>query len=723
MTVASGLESVLRRELQTLGVSRIKPVGSGVYFSGSLRDAYRVCLWSRVANRVLLPLGEFAARSPEELYRQIREFDWSRHLDVEGTLAVDFFSANSAITHTRYGALKVKDAIVDQFRDALGTRPNVDRERPSIRINVYVFRDKARLSLDLAGMGLHRRFYRDEQSMAPLKENLAAALLLAMDWPEFAKEGKSFCDPLCGSGTLLIEAAMMAADMAPQLRREYFGFSGWKQHQAEIWQSLLEEANQRASSGLASLNCLIAGSDKSSRVVRIARSNIDRAGLGDAISVRAGDMEQVPYPDQFTPGLVLCNPPYGVRLDSEAGIGALYKSMGRVFQSRFGGWHVGVFTATTDLAHRMRLKTHTVLKCSNGGLDCKLLKAHIPRNKVIDHKINKPADENRNRKSAAASSQHKVHAGMFVNRLRKNFKPLQKWAKNEAIGCYRIYDADLPEFSMAIDLYESEQRHVHVQEYRAPASIDRSLAAARLSAAVEVLPDVLGCDSQHIHIKQRRRQSGRSQYGKRHEGGETHIINEFGSRFEVNLEDYLDTGIFPDHRKIRFWIRQRAKAKRFLNLFAYTGTATVHAAAGGALSTTTVDMSAAYLAWAQRNLALNDCAAGKHEFLREDCLKWLDQRPNPAPYDLILLDPPTFSNSAKMERDWDVQRDHVSLIRRTMRLLHPDGLLIFSNNFRRFRLMEKGLERFSIDNKTRASIPRDFSRNPKIHQCFFIRHR
>ncbi len=723
VTVATGLESILKPEIEAMGISEIKVVGSGLYFNGSLEQAYRVCLWSRVANRVLLPLAEFPAASAEALYEQIREVDWSQQMDVNSTLAVDFFTARSTITHSQYGALKVKDAIVDQFREATGIRPSVDRQKPSIRINLYLYRNKARLALDLAGMSLHRRGYRDEATMAPLKENLAAALLYAMGWPALAAEGRSFCDPLCGSGTFLIEAAMMAADIAPQAQRDYFGFLGWKGHQSELWNALRSEAMQRGKQGLAVLKNQIYGSDRSTGVISQATQNVALAGLQSVVNVKIGNIEQIQYPRDMPVGLVLCNPPYGVRMQHSSDIGKLYSTLGRVFKRQFGGWRLGVITANPDLMHRIRLRTEQRLDCANGGIACKLIQAEIPLQSSVEQTTGRHCETKvspwQQSSRLSLPTKHR-HAEMFANRLRKNFKLIEKWAKAEGIGCYRVYDADLPEYALAIDVYESARRYVHIQEYRAPASVDKKVAAQRLQAAVAEIPAVLACDPDAISIKERRRQSGLQQYEKLQKRKETFVIEEHGCRFEVNLFDYLDSGIFADSRKIRRWIYKRARGKRFLNLFAYTGTATVCAAIGGASTTTTIDMSSNYLDWAKRNLALNLDYSTNHQFIRADCLAWLDSPPENLEYDLILLDPPTFSNSNRMDTDWDVQRDHVRIIRQTLRLLSQDGLLIFSNNFRKFKLDRKQLDRYEVTDESRASIARDFARKPKIHQCFFI---
>jgi 23S rRNA (guanine2445-N2)-methyltransferase / 23S rRNA (guanine2069-N7)-methyltransferase len=247
-TCGSGLEDLLVEEFRELGFDSIQSAGAGVRFRGGLHAGYKACLWSRIANRVLLPIHSGPAASPEALYELVQEIDWCEHVDVDGTLAVDFFTAKSAITHSQYGALKVKDAVVDQFRDAHGRRPNVERETPDLRINVYLFRDKARIAIDLSGSSLHRRGYRDAQGLAPLKENLAAALLYAAGWPAAMKRGTAFVDPMCGSGTLLIEAAMIACQHAPGLHRNYFGFEGWKGHDEDLWGTLKVDAIQRQSS-------------------------------------------------------------------------------------------------------------------------------------------------------------------------------------------------------------------------------------------------------------------------------------------------------------------------------------------------------------------------------------------------------------------------------------------------------------------------------------------
>jgi 23S rRNA (guanine2445-N2)-methyltransferase / 23S rRNA (guanine2069-N7)-methyltransferase len=329
---------------------------------------------------------------------------------------------------------------------------------------------------------------------------------------------------------------------------------------------------------------------------------------------------------------------------------------------------------------------------------------------------------------------------MFANRLQKNFKHLRKWAAREGISCYRVYDADLPEYAVAVDLYDG---WAHVQEYAPPASVDPVQARRRLKEVMAVTPDVLGIPEGHAVLKVRTRQRGADQYEKLQERGSFVTVEESGLKFLVNLTDYLDTGLFLDHRPVRQLIRDLAPGRRFLNLFAYTGSATVYAAAGGAAATTTVDLSRVYLEWAARNLEINGLAGPRHGFIRADCLEWLEQAAaaagetgwrgaggrgglggrgaQPAPeFDLVFLDAPTFSNSKSMEATLDIHRDHPQLIRQVMALLAPAGILLFSTNFRRFKLDPAIAEQFSVTDITKQTIPPDFARNPRIHTCFRI---
>jgi 23S rRNA (guanine2445-N2)-methyltransferase / 23S rRNA (guanine2069-N7)-methyltransferase len=717
-----GIEPLLADELRALGAEDVKETRAGVTFSGDLTLAYRVCLWSRVANRVLLPLAQFPAATPEALYAGVRSIDWATHLDQNGTLAVDFNSYRSAITHTHYGALKVKDAIVDQFRERTGVRPSVATDEPDVRINVYVHADVASLSIDLSGESLHRRGYRVDTVTAPLKENLAAAILLRAGWPAIARAGGALVDLMCGSGTLPIEAALMASDSAPGIERTYYGFLRWRGHDAAIWGALLAEARTRRETGIKNLPP-IRGYDSDPSAVRVALMNVERAGLTGFVHIERRYLADCRSEHVEHAGLVVVNPPYGERLGAESELPGLYRELGAVLKRCYAGWRAALFTGNPELGKVMGLRAHRMHVLYNGAIECKLLHFEVVARQFVTDRAPTHGDVSVPRD--AASAERSLAQGpavltpgaeMFANRLRKNLKQLGKWAERENICCYRLYDADMPEYALAIDLYQGAARWAHVQEYAAPKSIDPDKASERLQEALSVIPGVLGIPAEQIFLKVRQRQKGSAQYERLAEHGEFHAVQEDGLKLLVNFTDYLDTGLFLDHRLTRRMLREQAKDKRFLNLFGYTGAATVHAAVG-ARATSTVDMSRTYLDWARRNLALNGFEGPQHELIQADVLVWLAEEAERR-YDLIFLDPPTFSTSKRMQDTLDIQRDHVALIRAAGRLLSPGGTLIFSTNFRRFRLEREGLAEFAVEDISRATIPKDFERNPRIHQCF-----
>lgn len=714
-TTPKGIEALLAAELRRLGAASVRETRAGVAFEGDLAVAYRACLWSRLANRILLPVARFAAASPEELYAGVQTIAWDQHLSADASLAIDFTASQSRITHSHYGALKAKDAIVDQFRDRHGRRPDVQRERPALRINIYLHKDEATVSIDLSGESLHRRGYRSEAMAAPMKENLAAAVLLRAGWPDVARAGGPLLDPLCGSGTLLIEGALMAADIAPGLTRNYFGFLGWRGHDAALWQALTEEAAARRNVGLTQLPA-ITGYDADRQAVRAANDNIARAGLGSTIQVERRELGDCvpPHARHPAPGLLVTNPPYGERLGEVSELQYLYAHLGEQIKARFQGWQAAVFTGNPELGKRMGLRARKIYSLYNGALECKLLCfAVTPQWFVTPRATTAP--------QAVSDAPLSPGAEMFANRLRKNLKHLGKWAKREDIACYRLYDADMPEYAVAVDLYEGEHRWVHVQEYQAPKDIDPAKAEARLQEALSAIPQVLEIPRAQLFLKVRRRQKGQAQYEKLAAERQFHEVREGGLRFLVNFTDYLDTGLFLDHRPTRAKLRELAKGKHFLNLFAYTGTATVYAAAGGAATTTSVDMSRTYLDWARNNLALNGYSDARHHYIQADCLEWIKKAAREKKrYGLIFLDPPSFSNSARMDNTFDVQRDHVALLTATARLLAPNGVLIFSNNLRSFKLDQDGLAGLHAEDITRATIPEDFARKLRIHNCWKI---
>ncbi len=709
-TAPKHMEPLLADELRAIGAEGVTEIRSGCSFEGDLEMAYRVCLWSRIANRILLPLARFPAVTPEALYAGVQSVDWQEHFEVEDTFAVDFNSSRSAIDHSHFGALKVKDAIVDQFRERCGERPSVETQSPTIRINLHLLRDEATLSLDLSGDSLHKRGYRGQGMGAPLKENLAAAILMRAGWPALAREGGALVDPMCGSGTLPIEGALMAADIAPGLLRKHWGFLGWKQHDEAIWQELLEEAQGRKQQGLEGMPPVL-GFDRNMKAVRIAQDNVVRAGLGWKVRIENRELPKVGPGGFEGVGLVVANPPYGERLGKDSELPGLYRELGDTLKKRFPGWRAAVFTGNPELGKSMGLRARKIHTLYNGAIECKLLHLELAPEWFV---------EDRRFPSPMPAEERSDGARAFANRLQKNRKHLGRWLKREEIRCYRLYDADLPEYALAVDIYEGEKRWVHVQEYQAPASIDPRKARQRLREAIGVLLEVLEISEEQFFLKVRKQQKGSAQYEKLASTRKFYEVEEGGCRFLVNFEDYLDTGLFLDHRITRQLLAELAAGKRFLNLFGYTGAASVYAAKGGASATTTIDMSNTYLDWARHNMSLNGFEGPQHQFVRVDCREWLARGGGGVRYGLIFLDPPSFSSSKRMEGTLDIQRDHVELIRNAARLLEPGGVLIFSNNLRGFKMDREALAELKIEEISRETLPKDFERNPKIHNCWRI---
>ena len=706
-TAPVGAASVLAEELARFGAEDIRERSHDVKFQGTLEVGYRTCLWSRTATRVLLSLGSIDAGSSKAVYEAVKRIDWQEHLRPGATLACDCSGGNESIRHTIYGSQLLKDAVCDNLRDATGERPNIKPERPDVLLHLHVEGPTALVSVDFSGESLHRRGYRSEGGRAPLKENVAAAVLLRAGWPSIAEQGGVLLDPMCGSGTFLTEGALIAADAAPALDRDYFGFLGWRGHDAELWERLRSEARARRAARPAR-RCIL-GSDNDSEAIRMAIANASQAGVADWLHIEKRSLSEVARP-KATAGLVVANPPYGERIGSESGLPALYSELGAVLRERFQGWQAAILTGNPPLARNLGIYAKRTHRVFNGTIECRLLRFDLN-----EASAQRPAEEVR------ADWSSRPGAQMFANRLRKNLQRLDPWAEREHIDCFRVYDADMPEYAFAIDLYGREARHVYVQEYAPPKTVNQESARERRREVLAVLPEVLSVPIAQVHSRVRKPQKGAEQYEKRESVAERHAVSEGGLKFWVNFRDYLDTGLFLDHRIMRAMLRSWAKDTDFLNLFCYTGSASVYAAAGGARSTTGVDLSNTYLDWAHENLLLNGFGGNNHELYRADCLAWLEEQESRGPrFDLIFVDPPTFSNSKRMDGVLDVQRDHLGMIRRSLKLLRPAGRLVFSTNYTRFKLDFEALTDLAIEDISAATIPKDFERHARIHRCFMV---
>ncbi|WP_114785735.1 bifunctional 23S rRNA (guanine(2069)-N(7))-methyltransferase RlmK/23S rRNA (guanine(2445)-N(2))-methyltransferase RlmL [Vibrio tetraodonis] len=697
---SNGLENLLVEELSRLGIDNAKPVQAGVKFKASNEQIYRCCLWSRLASRFVRVLSEFTCNDDMDLYLASSAVNWVKHFNSSNKFIVDFKGTNQEIRNSQYGAMKIKDAIVDTFSKKDLPRPSISKDRPDLRVHLRLHKDKALLGIDMVGGGLHQRGYRTESGKAPLRETLAAAILSRSGWDMKTP----LLDPMCGSGTIVIEAAMMAANIAPGIKREKFSFEVLEDFESDVWLQVKAEASVQARKGVNKIDAKIYGYDNDPRVIQTAKDNARRAGVESLICFEVGDAAELKRPMDFSSGTIVSNPPYGERLGTHPGLIALYTAFGNQLKSEFKGCSASIFSSSDELLSCLRMRADKQYKLNNGSLPCQQKNYHI-------------SDKERSIDGDAVTDM--VVAPDFANRLKKNIGKIAKWAKKEQLDCYRIYDADLPEYNVAIDVYLD---HLVIQEYAAPKNVPEEKAKRRLTDIIRASIQVTGTQANKVILKVREKQKGRSQYQKLSQQSRTMNVFEFGVNLIVNLHDYLDTGLFLDHKLTRRKIGQWAAGKDFLNLFAYTGSATVHAACGGAKSTTTVDMSNTYLEWAQENMRLNGQIGRQHKYEQADCLQWLENANSQ--FDLIFIDPPTFSNSKRMQQTFDVQRDHIQLMTNLKRLLRPEGMIVFSNNKRQFKMDIDGIRELKLEAKNISSqtLPLDFARNKHIHNCWVISH-
>jgi 23S rRNA (guanine2445-N2)-methyltransferase / 23S rRNA (guanine2069-N7)-methyltransferase len=696
VSCARGLEYLLEVEVQALGlqITRVSP--QGVYGEATLATLYQLCLWSRLANRVQLILFSGHAFEEKSIYNLCFPYHWQTVFTVDKTIAIEFHGSSTHIRNTMFGAQLIKDALVEHFRKLCGQRPSVDKKAAQIRLHAYLKHDTLTISLDLTGYSLHQRGYRLQTGEAPLKETLAAAMLIRANWPMLARKGYGLHDPCCGSGTLVIEAAMMAAQIAPGLLRHDQAFIHWVGHQPTLWEKMRTLALQQVKPNQGKL----IGTDTNATMINAACRNAEHAGVLPMVEFITRDLTQ--NVATIPQGLLITNPPYGERLNDAAGLIPLYQQLGQIAHANFQGWQLAFLTSNPMLAKAVGLRAGKQYTLFNGALMCKLY--------CFDINNQNQLKDNNHLASLSSGAQ------MLANRLKKNSQHLKKWLNREQISCYRIYDADLPEYAFAIDIYND---YVVLQEYKAPASIAVHNADIRRLEMIQVLPHVLSIASDKIIVKQRKPQKGLEQYQKIHQPKPTMTVVEGPATFRVNLHNYLDTGLFLDHRLLRLRFGQLTSGSRFLNCFCYTATASVHAALAGAL-TTNVDLSNTYLTWAKENFDLNKLDTRRHQFVQFDCLEWLiiaRER-----FDVIFLDPPSFSNSKRMKTTLDIQRDQIGLINSAMRLLAANGILFFSTNLRHFNLASEIKDTYCVKDITPHTIDIDFKRNKRIHQCYEITH-
>ncbi len=699
-----GVETLLADELTALGVTVTKQTVGSVDFDADSILAQKVCLCSRLATRVLLKLDDADdIKDKTSLYRFAKTQPWQDFFGPNQTFAVEFNGTNHSLKNTQFNGLVIKDAVCDYFFDLYEKRPSVDKTTPDVRLVAKLHRTKIKLYVDYSGPRLSDRGYRKAQGKAPIREHLAAALVLRSGYME--NQDKPLFDPSCGSGTLLIEAALMALGRAPGLNKR-FAFERLPSFREAKFKELKAEVKTQKTEARPYL----IGHDIDDKVLHIAQENAKRAGVEEYIQFQHGDMTSLSNPANRK-GIMLANLPYGERLGGTAELIALYRQFGERLKKHFEGWQLFLLGTDESLFKLLKLAKKKAYKFKNGPLDTLLVRYEMTAEQVAQTE-------------RADSSLNFSESRAFANRLKKNIANLKSWRKREEINAFRAYDADIPEYNVAVDVYntlEGEQLAV-IFEYAAPKSVDEVTAERRLQDIVTLTIETLGISPTNVSVKVRKKQKGNSQYQRQEQSGRFHSISEFGAKLKINAFDYLDTGVFLDHRLARRTVGQLAKNKRVLNLFAYTGSASVHAAIGGAKSVLTVDMSNTYLNWAKDNFALNGLSNRRFRFIQADCLEWLSRADGE--FDVIFLDPPTFSNSKRMKGAFDVQRDHVTLLKDAMKLLSKDGTLIFSNNKRGFKMDTDALNALGIaaENISDKTLSPDFKRNQQIHNAWQVTH-
>jgi 23S rRNA (guanine2445-N2)-methyltransferase / 23S rRNA (guanine2069-N7)-methyltransferase len=710
----SRLEDLLANELQGLRIDA-RATRGGVRWQGEPVSGQTAVLWSRLASRVYDVMLDVEIDDADSVYRAGMRIDWSTQLRAGCRYSIEVSGAAKGIRHTLFAAQRLRDAVQDRLRDGGVSASPVPLDQAEVMVALLLRGGRAFIGIDLGHGALHQRGYRVDAGPAPLRETLAAAMLWRAGWPALAEEGAALVDPFCGGATLLIEAAWMAADVAPGLRRSErcpLAWSGWS---ARNWQGLCEEAQTRAREGLRGLRSGIFGFDNDPVAIAAARRNLQNAGLAGHVRLHKGEASRFDPaalglsadPARPTPGLIVANLPYGERLGEERALLPVHRAFGARLGEVAVGWRYALLTGGQTLSRATGLRAERVLDWRNGPIDCQLMLGMV-----------QPQQAQLDRPQAAATPHfQKPGTEMVYNRLRKNLAHFGRWARKQGLSCYRLYDADLPEYSAAIDIYGDR---AHVQEYAPPKTIPVETATERLADLVHAVQRALQFPPEHIYLKRRERRREGSQYERQDDSAEFFQVSEGGLQFWVNLADYLDTGLFLDSRDLRARLREQARDCRVLNLFCYTGTASVYATAGGASRSLSIDLSPTYVAWAERNYELNRVDPARHKLMQADVMGWLRQRPRQH-FDLAYVDPPTFSNSKRTDTVFDVQRDHLELLQLTGEHLSQHGRILFVCNRERFTLDPQLAEEWEVEALGKQSIPTDFARHPRIHHAFWLR--
>ncbi|MEE2707035.1 MAG: bifunctional 23S rRNA (guanine(2069)-N(7))-methyltransferase RlmK/23S rRNA (guanine(2445)-N(2))-methyltransferase RlmL [Planctomycetota bacterium] len=698
-TTAFGLEAVVRRELAALGYDGEIIAPGWIRFGGDELAVCRANLWLRAADRVLVQVDTFAADDFEALFENTKLAAWHEWIPADGAFPVNGRSIKSQLSSVPACQRAVKKAVVESLLAAHLT-DTLPETGPQYKIEVAILKNQVSLTIDTTGQSLHKRGYRTSAAAAPLKETLAAAMVMLSFW----NSDRPLIDPFCGSGTIPIEAALIGRNIAPGIART-FAAEDWPAVAADRWRQARAEALDLA---LPEFSERLVGTDNDERALSAARRNAERAGVSDQVHFQQKSFSELS--SQRNHGCVITNPPYGKRIGEQRELESLYHSIPEVLR-KLSTWSHFILTAYPNFEGVIERQADRRRKLYNGRIECTYFQFHGPKQGEAAEPSNAAAV------FGGLSEKAREQADLFGRRLQKRARHLRRWPTKQGITCYRLYERDVPEIPLIVDRYED---HLHITEYDRPHDRDAGQHADWLDLMTRRAAEVLDVDHRKVFLKCRRRQRGPSQHEQLADRRYEVTVQEAGLRFIVNLSDYVDTGLFLDHRITRSMVREAAEGATFLNLFGYTGVFTVYAAAGGAARTTTVDWSNTYLDWSKRNLCLNEFESERHSFVRADAASYLQQLPRHETYDLAVVDPPTFSNRKGVDDHWDVQRDHVELLNELMLRMKPGGQIYFSTNFRRFKLDEAAIQSASILEISRQTVPSDF-RNRRVHRCWRLR--
>lgn len=709
-TATFGVESIVRHELNKLGYEASIAQPGRVRFRGEDAAIREANLWLRCAERVLIQIAEGPADNFDALFDLAREAPWGDWIPADGAFPVRGRSHKSQLTSVPACQRTVKKAVVEALRDAHSVT-ELPETAAEYAIEVVLLDDHATLLLDTTGVGLHKRGYRRLVGEAPLRETLAAAMLDLSRW----KPDRPLWDPFCGSGTIAIEAALIGRGVAPGVNREFI-CEHWPRLAGQGWKEVRDAAHKIARPSLPER---IQATDISEEALSLARYHAQQAGVAEDIHFQRRDFQEISSKRDY--GCLITNPPYGERLGEQREIAAMYETMPSVFR-RLKTWSHYVLSARDDFEKLVGQTANKRRKLYNGRLECTFYQFHGPRpgkDKRSQQSTQEPSSESPTEAPPQAFGglrpEAQRQASEFANRLRSRARHLRRWPTKRGITCYRLYERDIPEAPLVVDRYEDA---LHITEYERPHDRTPAEHADWLDLMARTAAEALEVDRRSVFLKRRERQRGDVQHTRVDNRRDYRVVNEGGLKFRVNLSDYVDTGLFLDHRLTRDRVRSEAEGKRFLNLFAYTGSFSVYARDGGATATTTVDLSANYLEWAEENLRLNDFAVGTdHRIVRADAREFVGSLPNEPLYDLAVVDPPTFSNSKRLDEDWETQRDAVPLLNELAERMSPGGVVYFSTNFRRFKLDEDALVAYAIREISKQTVPEDF-RNKRVHRCW-----